>query len=116
MPGMTTQLYLAADHPGEFYGESAQFSGDGFSGMHFTLRAVPPDTFAQWIATARQSGPQLDRGAYGALSQQSQDVAPFTYRSVDATLFEAIVKQQVPAGPGPRTAGGGPAVRPREGR
>jgi cytochrome o ubiquinol oxidase subunit 2 len=116
MPGMVTQLYLAADHPGEFYGQSAQFSGDGFSGMHFTLRAVAPDAFAQWVASARQSGPQLDRAAYGSLSQQSQDVSPFTYRAIDATLFDAIVKQQVPRGPGPQAAGGGPSVRPSGGR
>jgi cytochrome o ubiquinol oxidase subunit 2 len=112
MPGMTTQLYLAADHPGEFYGESAQFSGDGFSGMHFTLRAVAADAFAQWVNAAKQSGSQLDRAAYGALAQQSQDVAPFTYRAVDPSLFDAIVKQQVPPGPGPQSAGNGPAVRP----
>jgi cytochrome o ubiquinol oxidase subunit 2 len=116
MPGMTTQLYLAADHPGEFYGESAQFSGDGFSGMHFTLRAVAPDAFTQWVDAAKQSGPQLDRAAYGALTQQSQDVAPFTYRSVDPGLFDAIVKQQVPPGPGPQSTAAGPRVRPVGGR
>jgi cytochrome o ubiquinol oxidase subunit 2 len=113
---MVTQLYLAADKPGEFYGESAQFSGDGFSGMHFTLRAVPPDGFAQWVAAAKQSGPQLDRAAYGSLSQQSQDVAPFTYRTVDPALFDAIVKQQVPPGPGPQGGIGGAQVRPLGGK
>jgi len=40
MHGMVTQLNLQADRTGEFYGESAQFSGDGFSDMHFVLRAV----------------------------------------------------------------------------
>jgi cytochrome o ubiquinol oxidase subunit 2 len=116
MPAMATQLYLAADHPGDFYGESAQFSGDGFSGMHFTLRAVAPDAFTQWVDAAKQSGPQLDRAAYGALTQQSQDVAPFTYRSVDPGLFDAIVKQQVPPGPGPQSTAAGPQVRPVGGR
>ena len=43
MNGMVTQLHLQADQPGEFYGQSAQFSGDGFSDMNFTVRAVPPD-------------------------------------------------------------------------
>jgi cytochrome o ubiquinol oxidase subunit 2 len=116
MPGMTTQLYLAADHPGEFYGESAQFSGDGFSGMHFTMRAVAPDAFTQWVDAAKKSGPPLDRAAYGSLSQQSQDVAPFTYRSVDPRLFDAIVKQQIPPGPGPQSGIGGAQVRPVGGR
>jgi cytochrome o ubiquinol oxidase subunit 2 len=116
MPRMVTQLSLEADNPGEFYGESAQFSGDGFSGMHFTMRAVPPDAFAQWVDAAKQSGPQLDRAAYNGLLPQSQDVAPFTYRTVDPALFDAIVKQQIPPGPGPQSGIGGAQVRPVGGR
>src|SRR6185312_5603133 len=39
MNGVVTQLHLQADRPGDFFGESAQFSGDGFPDMRFTLRA-----------------------------------------------------------------------------
>jgi cytochrome o ubiquinol oxidase subunit 2 len=113
MNGMMTQLYLQADHPGEFYGESAQFSGDGFSDMHFTVRAMPQDGFAQWVATARQAGPALDEAAYGTLSQESQNVAPFTYRTVAPALFEAIVSQKLAPGPGPQAGRGGPSVHPK---
>jgi cytochrome o ubiquinol oxidase subunit II len=109
MNGMVTQLYLEAGHVGNFYGESAQFSGDGFSDMHFTLRAVPKDAFAQWVATARQAPTGLDRPGYIALSQESQNVRPFTYRSVAPGLFQAVVTQELPPGPGPP---GGAAVRP----
>src|SRR6266851_170417 len=79
MNGMVTQLHLAADKPGEFYGQSAQFSGDGFSDMNFILRAVPADAFDRWVATVRQSGPALDHAGYIALSRQSHSVLPFTY-------------------------------------
>jgi cytochrome o ubiquinol oxidase subunit 2 len=113
MNGMVTQLHLAADKPGEFYGQSAQYSGGGFSDMNFMVRAVPQDAFAQWVATARQSGPALDRTSYLALCEQSKDVSPFTYRSVDASLFDAIVSQQLPPCPGPNVEGVGAAVRPR---
>ena len=116
MNGMVTQLYLEADHPGDFYGESAQFSGDGFSGMNFTMRAVPQDAFAQWVAAARQAGPLLDRAGYLALLQQSQNVRPFTYRAVDAGLFDAIAAQKLPSGPGPQPGHGGPAVQAKEER
>ena len=112
MNGMVTQLHLQADQPGEFYGQSAQYSGDGFSDMHFVLRAVPQDAFAQWLTTARQAGPALDRTGYSALSQQSRNVAPFTYRAVEPNLFEAVVTQQIPPGPGPSAGRGGPGVRP----
>jgi cytochrome o ubiquinol oxidase subunit II len=110
MNGMVSQLYLEADNPGEYYGESAQFSGDGFSGMHFTVQAVLPDDFAKWVATAQRAGPALDRAAYTALNRQSKNVAPFTYHTVDATLFDAIVRQELPPGPGPQSMRGGSSL------
>ncbi|HEY3910979.1 MAG TPA: ubiquinol oxidase subunit II [Stellaceae bacterium] len=112
MPGMVTQLYLEADHAGDFYGESAQFSGDGFSDMHFILHAVPADAFARWVATTRQAGPTLDRAGYIALSQESQNARPFTYRALALDLFRAIVTRQLPFGPGPSQGPAGPSVRP----
>jgi len=115
MNGMVTQLHLAADKPGEFYGQSAQYSGDGFSGMNFVVRAVPQDAFAQWVATARQSGQALDRTSYTALSQQSKDVRPFTYGTIDPTLFNAVAAQQLAPGPGPSAGRGGVGVHPRAG-
>jgi cytochrome o ubiquinol oxidase subunit 2 len=112
MNGMVTQLHLKANHAGKFHGLSTQFSGDGFSGMNFTVRAVPQKEFSQWVAAAHQSGPVLDRASYATLSRESQDVRPFTYRAIDPTLFAAIVTQQVSPGPGPRRGHGGPQVRP----
>ena len=112
MNGMVTQLHLIADKPGEFYGQSAQFSGDGFSGMNFVTRAVPHDAFAQWVAGARQTGSALDRTSYLALCQQSSNVRPFTYGTVDATLFNAIVNQQLPPCPGPNTGSARTPVHP----
>jgi cytochrome o ubiquinol oxidase subunit II len=111
MNGMVTQLHLKADQPGVYFGESAQFSGDGFAGMTFNVRAVSQEEFAQWISTARQNGPALDRVAYLKLAQQSQNVRPFTYRTVEPKLFDAVASQELPPAPGPdggkvRPAGG----------
>ncbi len=104
MNGMVTNLHLQAGRPGKYLGLSAQFSGDGFSDMHFNVRAVTPDEFAAWAGSAKQSGPMLDRETYAALNQNSQNVAPFTFRAVDPALFEAIVTQEVPPGVGPNAA------------
>ena len=52
MAGMTSQLYLQADEPGTYRGLSANFSGDGFADMHFDVRAMSADDYAQWIAAA----------------------------------------------------------------
>jgi cytochrome o ubiquinol oxidase subunit 2 len=104
MNGMATQLYLRADEPGVFRGRSSHFSGDGFPGMFFDVRAVPPEQFDAWAAAKRNDGPILDSRSYADLSRQSMNVAPFTYRDVDPALFQQIVRQQFAPGPGPKTS------------
>jgi cytochrome o ubiquinol oxidase subunit 2 len=91
MSGMTTRLQLQADHPGAYRGLSAQFSGDGFADMRFTLDAVPVQQFEQWVTTTRNSGPVLDVQTYAELAKPSEAVAPFTYRAVAPGLFNAIL-------------------------
>jgi cytochrome o ubiquinol oxidase subunit 2 len=104
MYGMTTRLNLQADHPGVYPGLSAHFSGDGFPGMAFDVHAVSPEEFAQWAAATRVNGPVLDEAAYRKLLRQSQNVSPYTYRSVQTGLFDDIVEQRLPPGEGPGTA------------
>src|SRR2546430_17252004 len=67
MYGMRTQLNLRADAPGTFRGLSSHYSGDGFSDMHFDVRAVPPEEFAAWIEGVRSTGPTLDHPRYAEL-------------------------------------------------
>jgi cytochrome o ubiquinol oxidase subunit 2 len=93
MPTMTTHLNLLADKPGEYPGLSANFSGDGFSDMRFTVKAVPAGDFAGWVAKVHGAGPALDTAGYAALAKPSEAVPPTTYRSVDPQLFGRIVDQ-----------------------
>ena len=115
MNGMTTQLNLQADEPGVFHGLSSQYSGDGFSGMAFEVRAVSSGDFDNWIAAARRAGPELDAQSYALLAQQSANVAPFTYRTVRPQLFNAIATRELPPGPGPDISKPGATVSPRTG-
>jgi cytochrome o ubiquinol oxidase subunit II len=101
MNGMRTQLNLAADHPGTFRGLSSHYSGDGFATMHFETHAVPASDFSAWMSQTRASGPTLTPQSYTELAKQSLDVAPFTYRDVDHDLFQKILTQVLPPGPGP---------------
>ena len=93
MAGMTSQLSLEADQPGDYRGLSAQFSGAGFADMAFNLRAVPTQEYAQWISEAKGRGTALDSPAYAALAAPSKNTAPITYKSVDPALFDAIVSE-----------------------
>jgi cytochrome o ubiquinol oxidase subunit 2 len=101
MPGMVSQLWLQADRPATMFGQSAQFSGDGFSDMQFQVRSVPAADFAAWAQAARGAGPVLDQAQYAALARQSQAVAPGAYGAVDPQLFHAIASQKIAPAPGP---------------
>ncbi len=101
MPGMISQLHLQSDESARLRGISAQFSGDGFSDMEFEVRSVPDAEFETWMKSTQATDLPLDRDAYGKLLQQSERVQPVTYRLADPGLFDAIVQQTIPPGPGP---------------
>jgi cytochrome o ubiquinol oxidase subunit 2 len=102
MPGMTSQLYLQADHPTTLIGESAHFSGDGFSDMMFQVHSLPPQDFSAWVRQSRAAGPVLDRASYTLLARQSHNVKPYGYRAVDPALFGDIASQKIGPAPGPQ--------------
>jgi cytochrome o ubiquinol oxidase subunit II len=95
MGGMTTHLNLLADHPGEYPGFSANFSGDGFAWMRFIAKAVPAGDFDAWVKEVRGNGPALDDAGYAQLAKPSKALPPTTYRSVEPNLFERIIAQTV---------------------
>jgi len=105
MNHMATQLYLDADKPGVYLGEASQFSGDGFSGMHFDVDVAPEDRFDAWLDDARRGGgPTLSAQSYRELERQSENVAPIVYRDVEPNLFDKIVSLALPPAPGPGTS------------
>src|SRR5580704_9105316 len=95
MAGMVTRLHLLADEAGTYRGFSAQFSGEGFSDMHFDTDVVTNEKFAQWVDSARNTGPELDAKSYGDLTKPSAAVAPFTYHSVAQGLFDRILAAEM---------------------
>jgi cytochrome o ubiquinol oxidase subunit II len=106
MNGMVTELNLMADAPGTFQGRSAHYSGDGFSDMHFEVRAVAAPEFPRWVAEARTSAAELDARTYEVLEQPAGNAAPVLFGRIAPDLFRDIASQVIaPApGPGPATA------------
>jgi cytochrome o ubiquinol oxidase subunit 2 len=113
MAGMTTRLNLQADKPGSYEGLSAQFSGDGFSGMRFTYDAVSQAQFDGWVAAAKQQGPALDAAGYAALARESKDVKPYTYSAAVPGLFDSIVALKAPPPETPHMGRPNAEVSPR---
>ena len=91
MPGMETKLQAVINKPGEFQGFSANYSGEGFSGMHFLFHGVSEEAFAQWVERAKAGGGSLDREAYVKLAEPSQNDPVRHYAAVEPGLFLAIV-------------------------
>jgi cytochrome o ubiquinol oxidase subunit II len=103
MNGMSTRLHLLADRIGTYYGESAHFSGDGFSDMHFPARVVSGGEFAEWSRQASRSTETLDRTRYAALSRQGAALPSAPVRLLEPDLYEEIVRQRLAPGPGPQS-------------
>jgi cytochrome o ubiquinol oxidase subunit II len=101
MNRMRTQLYLSADNPGVFRGLATQISGDGFAEMHFEVEAKSSQDFYAWLGQVRGGGPALTPESYIELSKQSVVPAPYTFQTVSDGLFEKILDQTLPPGPGP---------------
>jgi cytochrome o ubiquinol oxidase subunit 2 len=94
MAGMVTRLHLQADHPGTYRGFSANYSGEGFADMRFSVDAVDAGEFAQWADAARNAGPVLDAQAYADLAKPSKALAPRTYRAIAPDLFNVVLKAE----------------------
>jgi cytochrome o ubiquinol oxidase subunit II len=101
MNRMRTQLFLAADEPGTFRGLATQISGDGFADMHFDVVAKTQPDFYDWLGQVRGKGEDLTSARYIELSKQSVEKEPFTFKTVEDGLFEKILNQTLPPGPGP---------------
>ncbi|MHC1551745.1 ubiquinol oxidase subunit II [Phyllobacterium sp. K27] len=98
MPGMQTKLSAVINHPGEYEGFSANYSGAGFSGMRFAFHGLPDDGFDKWIADVKSKGTTLDRMTYLQLEQPSEKVPVQHYASVDPELFSAVLNRCVERG------------------
>jgi cytochrome o ubiquinol oxidase subunit 2 len=93
MAGMETQLHLIANQPGTYAGLSSNYSGAGFSDMHFTAIATSQQGFQDWINKAKASQLSLDDQTYHALAQPSEKVPVAYYTNVKPGLFNAIIGQ-----------------------
>ena len=96
MAGMTTQLNLMADSPGQFIGENTQFNGMGFQNQKFTALALSPDDFNQWVARARASNTPLDAGEYAKVAEKSSVKQPVYFSAVQDGLFRQIIDHYHP--------------------
>jgi cytochrome o ubiquinol oxidase subunit II len=95
MPGMETKLHGVLNKTGESRGFSANYSGAGFSGMHFGVHSMTAEQFDQWIAAAKNSEDTLSRALYLQLAMPSEREPVHRYASVASGLYQAILNRCV---------------------
>jgi len=93
MPGMRSTLHAVINRPGQFKGMSANYSGEGFSHMRFTLYGVSEGDFDAWVSRVKGSGQTLDINRYLMLEQPSERVRPIYFAGVDGELFRRILQR-----------------------
>jgi cytochrome o ubiquinol oxidase subunit 2 len=98
MPGMETSLSAVINKPGTYKGISANYSGMGFSGMHFAFYGMQDGDFQKWVEQAKGGKDVLDRTKYLELEQPSENVPVGRYAAVENGLYGAILNMCVKPG------------------
>ena len=95
MPGMSTALNLKADKPGDYPGVAANISGKGFADMKFTVHALPPQAYQEWLGVMHRLPKHLTAAEYANLTKPGVITQPTEakngYSSVQPYLYDTIV-------------------------
>lgn len=101
MAGMRTILHMVADHPGVYKGLSTNYSGDGFAGMTFKIRAGSTSEFNKWVAHVRQTGKPLTVEKYTELVRPTLNTKPLFFSKVPKGFFmHHIIEKYTKPAPG----------------
>ena len=98
MPGMETKLHAVINKAGVYEGFSANYSGHGFSGMHFKFHGLSEADFQRWVQTAKQGRTPLARDTYLQLERPSEREPVRRYATVAKGLYDAILNRCVEPG------------------
>lgn len=91
MPGMRTKLFIDAKETGDYNGFSANFSGDGFSGMKFVVRATSTEDFSKWVQSVQQSPEKLTMDVYNQLALPSENNKVEYFSLAEPDLFNNVM-------------------------
>lgn len=95
MAGMETKLHLIAREPGTYAGISSNYSGPGFSGMHFKALATTQQGFQDWVQHAKASDQALTPAVYTQLTKPSSNMPVAFYSDVPPGMFDFLLHSQM---------------------
>ncbi len=98
MPGMRSQLHAILNTPGESWGQSAHYTGAGFSDMRFRVRALPAGHWDRWVAGMKTTRATLQAANYLRLERPSEKVPVMRFAAVQPDLFARVLNRCVEPG------------------
>lgn len=93
MSGMRTQLHLAAQYTGRFFGKNFQYNGEGFASEKFHAVSMSDKQFKAWIQNAKASGQRLDEARYASLTKPSKPTGVTYFSPVRPHLLNYVIQQ-----------------------
>ncbi|MDP1879541.1 MAG: COX aromatic rich motif-containing protein [Parachlamydiaceae bacterium] len=93
MTGMSTQLHIMANGPGEYVGKAVEINGEGYADMTFLAKSTTIDEFNQWISKAKNSSHPLTEEAYKELVKHSINKSIILFSEVEKDLYPKVVHQ-----------------------
>ena len=91
MAGMSTQLHLMANGPGEFVGREVEINGEGYSDMNFVVKSTSSEDFTKWVDEIKKSSLHLTQEAYDQLVKPSVNKSVLLFSEVEKDLYQKIV-------------------------
>lgn len=91
MTGMSTQLYLMADGPGDYIGRAVEINGEGYSGMNFAVKSSAQNEFEQWLEKVKESSHHLTADAYAELVKPGINRNVVLFSQVENDLYQKII-------------------------
>ena len=101
MNGMSANLSLIADKPGEYRGSNSNISGKGYADMHFMVETLDNrEAFDNWANEVRSSDQHdhIDRGVYEAISIPSSGNSPQYLHLHDVDLYARVLNKYMHQG------------------
>ena len=95
MTGMSTQLYLMADGPGEYVGRAVEINGEGYADMTFSVKSISEKNFEYWIAEVKKSSLHLTEETYEGLVKPSVNKSLLLYSEVENDLYHKIIHKYI---------------------
>lgn len=106
MNGMSSQLYLIANHTGDFPGYTTNINGEGYAKMKFMVHAQSEVDFNAWLKRAKNSSDMMDQTAYDKLAKPETITEEREYMLMDRGLYDWVVQKYMPDHAGSSDSGG----------